>query len=255
MTKPEIVIFPNKEELAQAAAKEFVTKAQQAIEDKGRFSVVLAGGGTPKDLHKLLASPEIKAQIEWSKVSLFFGDERFVPQNDEQSNYFQAYEVLLKHLEDTDVTIYAMPTENVTAEEGARAYQNTLQTYFSAEDGSKDGSKDKAFDLVFLGIGPDGHTASLFPQHPLVTETSDALVQVIHDSPKPPATRLTLSFKSLNAAKDIIVLATGHNKQAALKAVFDESISSSEIPVKGIKPINGTLRWFVDEALVGDSSF
>ncbi len=241
---PKISVFPNKAELAQAAAEAFVEKARAAIEARGRFSVVLAGGGTPKDLHALVGSSPLKEQIEWSKVDVFFGDERFVPHDHEQSNYRQAFESLLKQLDATQVTVYAVPTENISAEEAAKKYEKTLQDYFA--------TKATPFDLVFLGIGPDGHTASLFPNHPLVTEESDELVQVIHDSPKPPATRLTLSFKSINAARDIIILAAGENKRAAMEGLLDQSVAIKDLPVKGIQPNEGTVCWYVDEALMGE---
>ena len=243
-SQPKISVFPDKKELAQAAADAFVEKARAAIEARGRFSVVLAGGGTPKDLHALVGAAPLKEKIDWSKVDIFFGDERFVPHDHEQSNYRQAFESLLQNLDDTKVTVYAVPTEDTSAEEAAKAYEKTLQDYFS--------SKDTPFDLIFLGIGPDGHTASLFPNHPLVTEKSAELVQVIHDSPKPPSTRLTLSYKSINAAQDIIILAAGENKRSAMEGLLDQSVAIKDLPVKGIQTTSGTVQWYVDEALMGE---
>ena len=243
-SRPQITVLPSKADLALKAAELFVEKAQAAIETKGRFSVVLAGGGTPKDLHQLLGSSPLKDQIDWAKVDVFFGDERFVPHDHEQSNYLQAYESLLKNLADTDVTVYTMPTEGLSAEEAATAYEKTLQDYFS--------SNNTTFDLVYLGIGPDGHTASLFPNHDLVTQESNSLVQVLHDSPKPPATRLTLSYKSINAAKDIIVLAAGKNKREAMEGLLDQSVAIKDLPVKGVQAVNGHVQWLVDEDLMGE---
>lgn len=241
---PDISIFPDKMALAKAAAKAFVESAQHAIEENGRFSVVLAGGGTPKDLHKLVGSSNFKDKIDWSKVSIFFGDERFVPHDHKQSNYLQAYDSLLENLKDTKVTVYAIPTKHISAEEAAQLYEDTLHSYFDIGESN--------FDLVFLGIGPDGHTASLFPNHTLVTEASEVLVQVLHDSPKPPSTRLTLSYKSINAAKDVIILAAGENKRPVMENLLDESVAINDLPVKGIQPINGRVRWFVDEAFLGE---
>lgn len=230
----KIQIFKDADVLADSAAQTFVDLAKQAIADHGYFSVALSGGSTPKKLHKCLAET-YKNDVDWSKVFVFLSDERFVPPYDELSNYYMANETLLELVPIPDENIFPFVTMDFTVEEAAELYETELNRFFTGS---------VAFDLIMLGLGPDGHTASLFPNQPEVLNPSDSLVVAVHDSPKPPATRLTFSYKLLNQAKNVLFLAGGQNKAEVLKSILEDE---ADLPATKVKPSQGNLFWFLDE--------
>ncbi len=221
----ELVVLPDLAALAEAAARRFVALAGAAIESHGRFRVALSGGSTPRALHERLARG---------------GDERFVPPDDPESCYRMARETLLDHVPVPAANIYPMPTIGSTPEAAARAYAETLAAVFGAET--------PRFDLIFLGMGPDGHTASLFPGHPEVIAPSGALVVAVHGAPKPPPTRLTCTYQLLNAAANVIFLVAGADKAATLRAVLRGPQDVARLPAQGVWPASGALIWQADAA-------
>jgi len=233
--KPTIRIFKDADELSRAAADLFVTLAVQSIRERGRFLVALSGGSTPMALYRLLA----REPIDWTRIHVFWGDERLVPPEDPENSYGQAWEALLKHI--------PIPTENIhrVASEldpvaAARDYASILREFAAPPlDWPR-------FDLVLLGLGEDGHTASLFPGSPV--DATEPVIAVTAQYQGRPARRVTLTPLVFNAARQVIFLVTGANKAVTLRGVFDDYNSSEQIPAKRIQPADGQVTWLVDKA-------
>ena len=232
MSRAEIRVFENSRELARAAAETFAEEAAQNIREKGSFSVALAGGSTPKALYELLAT-EYRGALVWEKVHAFFGDERTVPPDHEDSNYRMAYEALLSRV--PVGSVHRMRGE-LDPREAATLYEQELRTFF---DGPP------RFDLVLLGIGEDGHTASLFPSTPALDVTD----RFVTENPveKLGTVRLTLTVPAINAAKKVIFLAAGEGKARALEEILEGHANPREYPAKLVRPEGGT-TWMVDRA-------
>jgi 6-phosphogluconolactonase len=227
-------IYSSAEELARAAAREFATRAEEAIGERGRFAVVLAGGSTPETMYGILARDYID-RIDWSRVYVFFGDERSVPPHHEDSNLKMASEVLLDHVPVGNV--YRMRGE-LPPEKAAEAYEEELRTFFRTEDVPR-------FDLILLGIGADGHTASLFPETPAL-EVRDRWV-VANPVPGLNTTRITLTVPVINAARAVIFLVAGEDKAEALKETLEGDADPRVYPTKLIQPPGGP-EWMLDQS-------
>ena len=232
-----MLILKDSEALAQEAARRFVDLARAAMEARGRFSVALSGGSTPKRMYELLAEKPLQDSVAWANVYIFFGDERMVAPDTKESNYFLAVDKLLSHVPIPDENVFPYVTLGVSAEDAADLYAQELQTFF--------GSGTPTFDLVFLGLGEDGHTASLFPDHEEATSPSGKLVAAVHDAPKPPPTRLTLTYKTINSARNILFLVGGKGKIEALRRIFKDQ---ETLPATKVQPADGQLLWLLDEA-------
>ena len=228
-----VVIFENPEKLAEAAARAFVEKAAKAIAERGRFAVALAGGSTPKATYEVLARDHA-SDVDWADVHVFFGDERTVPPDHEDSNYRMARGALLDHV--PVGSVHRMKGE-LPPDEAAALYEEELLTFF--EDGPP------VLDLVMLGIGGDGHTASLFPETSAL-EVTDRLV-VANPVPKLDTTRLTLAVPVLNAARDVNFLVAGEDKAEALKEILEGDADPRRYPAKLVQPPGGPV-WMVDRA-------
>jgi len=235
----ELMVLPDPVVLAEEAARRFVALAGIAIKDGGRFRVALSGGSTPRALHERLARQH-RGEVDWEKVYVFWGDERFVPPDDPESCFRMARETLLDHVPIPAANIFPQPTVGGTPEAAAKAYAETLVAFFGAET--------PRFDLIFLGMGPDGHTASLFPGQPEVVAPSGELVVAVHNSPKPPPTRLTCTYRLLNAAANVIFLVGGADKASALYEVLRGPADIARLPAQGVRPDRGALVWLVDAA-------
>lgn len=235
----EVSVFETPEALAEGAARLFVDTARVAIEKHGRFFVCLSGGTTPAALHRRLAD-EHAGDVDWSRVEVFFGDERCVPGDHPDRNDRAAYESLLSCVPIPPPSIHAI---DAVAPDGADRYEATLRDVFSryAPRGSER-RRWPRFDLVLLGIGADGHTASLFPGSPLLHQT-ERLVLRIDDAPKPPASRVTLTFPVINAANCVAFLATGEEKADAARRAAAGDLS---LPAARVKPWVGRLVWLLD---------
>jgi 6-phosphogluconolactonase len=232
----EIKVAPDSSTLADWAAGEFVTLAGQALQAGSRFSVALEGGSTPRQLYARL----IAARVDWKKIHFFWGDERCLPPDHKDSNYRMAQEALLSHIPVPLENIHRIPGE-LPGQDAAREYAEDLRLYF--------GSLTPRFDLVLLGLGSDGHTASLFPGKPTVNETTCWVAAVVHDIPPPPLVdRVTLTLPVLNAAAHVLFLVSGLGKAEILARVLHGPYQPDLLPAQAVKPVNGTLRWLVDEA-------
>ena len=231
-----LLVHETPEELAEAAARDFAAKAEAAMGERGRFAVALAGGSTPKATYEILAR-DYAHQLDWSGVHVFFGDERTVPPEHEDSNYRMAYEALLSHV--PVGSIHRMRGE-LSPGEAAAAYEEELREFFEASD------EPPSFDLILLGIGEDGHTASLFPNTPAL-DVADRWV-VENPVEKLDTIRLTLTVPVLNASRAVNFLVAGEGKAEALKEILEGDADPHEYPAKLVRPAGGELTWMMDRA-------
>lgn len=235
-----IQIYNNTEEINTAAADIFTTSAQKAIAEKGKFTAVLTGGSSPAGIYKLLASDDYKNKIDWSKVFIFWGDERWVPLNDDLSNAKMSYATLLNHVPIPKSNIFEMYKDDTTPEDYAIAYEQSIRNVLGDEG---------KFDLILLGMGDDGHTASLFPGE-AVLEEQNKWVSAYYLEPQK-MHRITLTAPLINKAEKIIVVAFGEKKAPALKEVTTGEYNPTTYPMQLIKPVSGELLFLVDKSAAG----
>jgi 6-phosphogluconolactonase len=236
-TPPEIRISNAAADLFQAAATEFATLASQAIQSNGKFSVALSGGSTPKSLYSLLASGSIP-NIPWEKIFFFFGDERDVPPDHPESNYRMVRETGLFSKVSND-QVFRVRTEEEDANTAALDYEQTLQKFFELRPG-----EFPRFDLVLLGLGPDGHTASLFPGTTALNEKNRLVVANWVD--KFHTYRITLTLPVLNRAACVTFLASGPDKANIVREVLEND--KADLPSQKVHPTDGRLLWLIDRA-------
>lgn len=228
-----LTVFETPERLAEAAARDFAAKSAVAIKERGRFTVALAGGSTPKATYEVLAR-DYEDDVEWDKVHAFFGDERTVPPDHEDSNYRMANEALLSRV--PVGSVHRMRGE-IDPEESAKSYERELRDFFAEEP--------PRFDLILLGIGSDGHTASLFPRTKAL-DVTDLLV-VSNSVEKLETVRLTLTVPVINAARAVDFLIAGESKAEALREILEGDADPREYPAKYIWPEGGP-SWMLDSA-------
>ena len=238
MTACRVEVVEDAAAVARAAAELFVKLAAQAASARRLFRVLLAGGTTPKALYTLLASAEYRSRVDWDRSAFFFGDERAVPPDHQQSNYRMANEVLFRTLEIAESSIHRMKAEAEDLNAAAAAYEGVLRASFGAFP---------RFDLVLLGMGLDGHTASLFPRSPVLKEQSRWVAPVL-DAPKAPPRRLTVTLPVLNAGHQVLFMVAGRQKAPALREVLEGTAPPEQYPAKCIQPGPERLLWLVDEA-------
>ncbi|HEV8714816.1 MAG TPA: 6-phosphogluconolactonase [Candidatus Binatia bacterium] len=236
--KPILQIATDPAELSQAAATEFVRQARETVQAKGSFTVSLSGGSTPKSLYALLAEdPSLRAAVPWSKVHFFWGDERHVPPDHPDSNYRMTHEAMLAKVPVPPANVHRINSEYPQASQAADEYEQTLREFFRLAAG-----QFPRFDLLLLGMGPDGHTASLFPGTAALHERTHLTVANWVD--KFNAYRITLTLPVLNSAANIIFLISGEEKAETLRAVLHGE--PERFPAQLICPTQGTLLWLVD---------
>lgn len=245
--KPKVQIFKDISELSLAAAEIFVETSSQAIAQRGQFLISLSGGGTPNHLYQLLASEPYHDRVDWTKVHVFWGDERCVPTDDPGSNYFQARQALLDHVKIPAGNIHRVVSDPSTSSgrrlEPASAALDYAQTL---KDFSAPPLEWPRFDLVLLGMGDDGHTASLFPGSPV--EVSSPTIAVTANYQDRPANRVSLTPMVFNSARKVIFLVTGLGKAVTLTQVLSDISIMDLLPAQRIQPSDGELLWLVDEA-------
>ncbi len=238
----EIEVCPDPQHLARVAAGHIARIAAEVIAVRGRFTIGLPGGSTPRLLFTLLSNLPWVRRIDWAHVHVFWGDERCVPPDHPDSNYRLAYETLLHHVPVPTEQIHRISGELPPAE-AARSYEQTLRAFFP-EDASA--NPQPRFDLLLLGLGDDGHTASLFPGTLALTETTRWVVE--NYVPRLDAWRITLTAPAINAAAHVIFLVSGAAKAEALQAVLRGPFRPSAYPAQLIQPRAGQLLWLVDQA-------
>lgn len=236
-------VHPDRNALMQAVARRFASSAAHAIGDHGRFAVALAGGSTPKAAYELLAGTAYAETIDWSRVEVFFGDERCVAPEDPASNYRMAREALLDHVALPPANVHRMHGEDDPAQ-AADSYERDLRRAFATLQGLPRREPGACFDLVLLGLGHDGHTASLFPGSKAVAERGRWVEAVYAE--RVSMWRITLTPVIINAAEEILFVVSGGSKSEALYAVIEEAASEDRLPARAIAPGRGRLRWMVD---------
>jgi 6-phosphogluconolactonase len=236
---PTLRIFPNTEALNNAAAEALASLARQVVLEKGRATIALAGGSTPQAIYQLLAA-EYREKIPWAQVHLFWGDERYVPMNDPNSNYRMVRESLLAHVPIPAQNVHHMSTEFAQPKKAARCYEQTLHDFF--------GEPLPRFDLILLGLGKDAHCASLFPESPALRERKGLVV--VAEGSQPPKLRLTLTFPVINQAQNIYFFVAGEDKAPALKSTLEDPRDPQKFPAQAIQPLNGQVIWWVDDKAV-----
>ena len=234
-------VYPDRDSLMLAIADEAVRIATAAVNERGHFALCLSGGRTPAALYALWAEC-YRDRFDWEKTHLFWGDERYVPPGDPLNNYRMVRENLISRVPIPSENVHAMPTNLPSADAAARHYEATLREFFD--------SQPPAFDLEFLGVGPEGHTASLFPNSPALEEKNRWVVAV--EAPAQPPLRLSLTLPVLNEARNIFFIADGEGKREIVRALREEPNSQpSRFPAGRIMPQNGRLVWFLDKAASG----
>ena len=236
----------------EALANFIIELAAKSIMQRGRFVIALSGGNTPNKLYALLATPKFKAQIDWGKTFIFWGDERCVPLNDPSNNAFGAKSLLLDEVAIPTNNFYPIPV-NLKPKDAAKEYQKTLQEFF--------GKAEPRFDLILLGLGADGHTASIFPHSCAIYEKTDWVKEVCQPDglpdrlpdcssdcfPEQKMPRITLTPSLINQARNIVFLVIGKEKAKIFKEILSESNNSDKYPAQLILPSKGVLYWFVDD--------
>jgi 6-phosphogluconolactonase len=241
---PTVTISKNADALAATAADHILGAAQEAIRSRGRFTIALAGGSTPERTYTLLAQPDRASRIDWSKTFIFFGDERFVPHDDPRSNFGMAQRTLLSKAPIPAGQVFPIPTTGANAAAGAGAYTRTLEQAFS----SALGGALPRFDMILLGLGDDGHTASLFPGAASLHEAKAWVTWSPPGTLPPPVDRVTFTFPLLNAARQVLFLVAGDKKAVPARDVLEGHPNVTERPAAGVRPTDGTVTWLLDEA-------
>ncbi len=242
---PEVEIFADVAALLRAEAERLVAQARAAIDERGRFLLALSGGETPRPLYELLATPAFAARVDWPRVRVFFGDERCVPPGDRDSNYRMAREALLGRVPIPDENVHRIRGED-EPRRAAEAYEAVLRRELGAAD---DGAPARGFDVTLLGLGSDGHTASLFPGTAALVERRRWVVEN-HVPGARESWRITLTPLLLNASREVAFLVAGEGKAAPLAAVL-EGPADRAPPARLVRPVDGTLRFLVDAAAAG----
>lgn len=236
-----IKIYPTAHGLARAAADRFTSLAREAIASRGQFFVALAGGSTPRRLYQLLTRDEFASNLDWTCIHIFFGDERHVPPDHPESNYRMVRETLLDHISIPEKNVHRIHGE-IKPEQAAIEYEQTLVSFFASNQGSEISSV--TFDLVLLGMGTDGHTASLFAGRSKTQERSCFVVS--HFVDKLQSWRVTLTPFTINGASHVIFIVSGKEKAQKLKQVLEGPYKPDALPSQSIKPNRGFLMWLLD---------
>ncbi len=233
---PAVTIFADEEPLGRAAADLFLNLSREAIASRGRFSAALSGGSTPRRLYELLGEKPYRDAIDWRRVHVFWVDERCVPRDHRESNFRLAFHTFL--------SIVPLPAENIHRIKGeeepdraAREYEDDVRRFFGT-------SGMPSFDLIILGVGEDGHTASLFPDSPLLNERVRLAMPVRREKQAPD--RVTLTLPVLNNAARVLVLATGEKKAEVVREIL-EGPGNTRRPAGLVRPVHGVLQWLIDK--------
>jgi 6-phosphogluconolactonase len=238
--RPVVRVLADPETVARAAAGEFVRLARKPHAKGQAFRVALSGGSTPRRTYEILAEAPFRDMVDWKRVHFFWGDERCVPPDHPDSNYRMALEALLSRVPAAPARIHRIEAERTDADAAAREYQHEVTRIF----GSTENAPTPVFDLILLGLGPDGHTASLFPRTAALREVERWVVA--NFVPELGARRMTFTYPLLNRAAHLLFVSTGVEKSAILAEVLEGPEDPERLPAQGVKPSSGTLTWIVD---------
>jgi 6-phosphogluconolactonase len=234
---PEVRVYPDHESMSWAVAEGIVDFSNMALEGKDDFSIGLAGGQTPRRLYEILASDYID-RLQWDKAHLYWCDERYVSQRDPDSNFRMFHEKLLYDVHVPLVNTHPMPTHRKRAADAALDYERFMRSVFSG--------KWPRIDVVLLGMDKDGHTASIYPGSPAVRTKGQWVMAV--ETPAEPPLRLTLTLPVLNAAAAVFFLVSGEEKAETIRRILSEPADADGCPASAVKPVDGRLVWWLDEA-------
>ncbi|MCS7311410.1 MAG: 6-phosphogluconolactonase [Acidobacteria bacterium] len=238
---PDVRVYPDPDALSRAVAQAIAGLIQTAVAEKDRFCMALSGGRAPFRTFRRLVEA-FRDAVPWSGVHVFWADERYVPFDDSRSHYRMVREAFLDHVSIPFDQVHPMPTTEPDPETAARAYENLLRAYFPGPW--------PVFDLAILGLGADGHTASLFPGSPALAERERWVVAVREPTADPPV-RLTLTLPVLNHAACIYFIVTGPEKTLALRRTLADAPDLVNCPAGAVRPVRGDLIWWVDQAAWG----
>jgi 6-phosphogluconolactonase len=240
MPTPEILIYPTLNELQTAAAERIVALAHTAKAARGRFFAAISGGSALPGVFRQLTTTPLRYQVDWAAWSVVWADERYVPFRSDDSNYLLARTSLLDHVSIPSEQVYPVATYYADPAEAATIYERLVHNLLELHGGR--------IDLALLGMGPDGHTASLFPGHPTLTAAPEALALVVDNAPKPPPLRITLTARALNTARNVIFLVAGADKAPIVRAALRETPDPQQLPARLIAPPDGVVTWMLDSA-------
>lgn len=241
----QVQVFADAAALSEAAALLFVREAQTAVSTHNRFLVALSGGTTPAAMFRLLATPPLVSQVPWHHTHLFWGDERLVPPDDPGSNYGQAYDLLLRHV--------PIPSDNIHRAKGELSPAAAVADYETRLAAvAENGRFFPRFDLTIMGLGNDGHTASLFPGPVRAEEQTGAVMAVTAVYEDRPAHRLTLTPRLFNDARHVLFLVAGKSKAGAVTAVLHGPHAPETWPAQRIQPTDGVVSWYLDQTVIGN---
>lgn len=236
----EIVKLDNAELVAEEAARRWLQSAQEAVSERGAFRIMLSGGNTPRLLYQLMAQDPWRDQIPWERTYVFWGGERRVPPNHPESDYRMARETLLDHVPIPDDHVFRLQGEGLESSV-VRDYENKLRRHFQLKE-----REWPRFDLALLGLGADGHIASIFPGTRAVSDLSNTVL--VYQVPKLGVERVTVTLPVINHARHILFLVVGEEKASALAGALQGPNLPSTYPAQAVKPVDGTVTWLVDKA-------
>lgn len=257
-----ILVYPDAAALFESAANHVAVSIEQSVAGQGRCALALSGGSTPRELYRRLAAAPHCARIQWDRVHLFWGDERAVPPDHPDSGYRMAHEALISKVPVPPSNVHRMMGEAADLEAAAAEYERTLRDLFFPSHGLENQDTRQRsgvgaflrfprFPLILLGLGPDGHTASLFPGSPALAETERWVVATRVTTLNPQVRRLTLTLPVLNHAAQVIFLVTGASKAALLRAILSGE-AANKYPAARVQPVGGELIWMLDAAAAGE---
>jgi 6-phosphogluconolactonase len=225
------------DELISQMASDIVHLAKKKVADNGKFTIALSGGSSPKKLFEVLSAEPLSSEFPWQSTWFFFGDERYVPADDDANNAKMARETMLNKASVPDDHILAVNT-SLSPAEAAKSYESIIRSHFD--------QKDPIFDLILLGLGDDAHTASLFPHTKVLAETEALVkeVKMLHDN----SWRITMTRPLINHAENIFFLTFGINKAKAVHQVIEGDVYEFQYPAQFIQPVNGSVTWYLDTA-------
>jgi 6-phosphogluconolactonase len=236
--RPKVRVVADVQSMAQEAAGIAVTSAQEALPSLPFFRIALSGGNTPRPLYEKLAAEPFRGQIDWERLQVFFSDERFVPPDSPDSNYRMANQALLSRVPIPGSFVHGVPTLDISPEGAAQLYEENIRRVFELDEISV-----ARFDLILLGMGPDGHTASLFPETAALSVT-DRMVAA-NFVPAHQSWRITFTYPVLNAARRVLFLVAGQDKADAVGRIFS---GDQSLPAARVEPTEGDLIWLLDQA-------
>lgn len=234
-----LIITKDYADLCETVVRDILSLSKKKIKEKGQFVMALSGGETPKGVYSLMAMPGTRSQFEWDKIHFFWGDERCVPPQDPRSNYGMVWEALLTKINMPEANVHFIQTQGFDPDTSAFLYEREIFHFFKLGPG-----EIPSLDLVLLGLGKDGHVASLFPESPALHETKRLVTQTTlkatHEA------RITLTFPVINRADSIFFLASGLEKAQTLQKVLEAGEESNSLPAKRIQQVRGNLKWYID---------